>query len=152
MSKGLQGWRNSLFPVLASGPGRSLPPFNPPHLHSTDNWAQGKPAYLWLLSLGRQAGCPGTCLHMAPPQLQAKPTPESGQEQQSRGLPTAHILPSLLRLLQQETWPLTPWQDPDSYPQITLPTQLGTGICPAVPTLGSSHIGCSSKGSLQTSI
>lgn len=85
----------------------------------------GKPAYLWLLSPGRQAGCPGTCPHTAPLRPHAKPTPESGQEQQSRGLPTAHILPSLLCLLQQETRPLTAWQNSAYYPYTTLTAPFG---------------------------
>lgn len=62
--------------------------------------------------------------------------PASGQEQQSRGLPTAHILPRLLRLLQQETQPLTPWQDPDSCPHSTLPALWGQAYpCSSHPQL-----------------
>lgn len=82
----------------------TLQPTSPPQHREL---GPGKPAYLRLLSPERQAGCPGTCPHMAPSRLHAKPTPESGQERQSRGLPSAHILPSLLRLLQQGTRPLT---------------------------------------------
>lgn len=46
------------------------------------------------------------------------------------GLPTAHVLPSLLCLLQQETQPLTPQWDPDSCPHSSLQAYLGTGVSP----------------------
>lgn len=48
---------------------------------------------------GRQAGSPRTCPHTAPPRPHAKPTPETGQESQSQGLPTTHVLPNLTCLL-----------------------------------------------------
>lgn len=48
---------------------------------------------------GWQAGSPRTCPHTAPPRPHAKPTPETGQEPQSQGLPTTHVLPNLTRLL-----------------------------------------------------
>lgn len=48
---------------------------------------------------GWQAGSPRTCPHTAPPRPHAKPTPEAGQESQSQGLPTTHVLPNLTRLL-----------------------------------------------------
>lgn len=74
---------------------------------------------------------------MAPSRLHAKPMPESGQEQQSWGLPSAHILPSLLRLLQQGIRPLTAWQDPALD---ILPSQhvWGQASYPTIPTLSSS--------------
>lgn len=131
--KAWQGGRGSLFPVLSSGPGRSPPPFNPRHLHSTGSWARASQPTCGSCFWGRQAGCPRTCPHMAPQQPHTKPTPESGQEQQSRGLPTAHILPSLLRLLQRETQPLTPWQDQDSCPHVPLPAHWGTGTLSCSP-------------------
>lgn len=48
---------------------------------------------------GWQAGSLRTCPHTAPPRPHAKPTPEAGQESQSQGLPTTHVLPNLTRLL-----------------------------------------------------
>lgn len=84
---------------LASGPREVFAAL--PFWHTSTLWEQdaGEPVCPELLCLGWQAGSPRTCPHTAAPRPHAKPTPEAGQESQSRGLPTTHVLPKLTRLL-----------------------------------------------------
>lgn len=83
----LLGSRRSLLPCCSG----TLPPCE----SKTQVSQSARSSCVW----GWQAGSPRTCPHTAPPRPHAKPTPEAGQESQSQGLPTTHVLPNLTRLL-----------------------------------------------------
>lgn len=140
-----------LCPPSWLGPGRSLPPCA--CLAFSSLRAGPRRASLPMAPIsGRRAGSPGTCPHMAPPRPYAEPTPESGQEQQSQGLPTAHGLPSILRLLQQETQPRLP--DRTQTPVYTLASWCiwGPESCPAGPSSAPHTDSGSFQESGQTSV